>query len=144
MISLIFLLSIGMVSAGNNTTEHDPTPRDLPTYDTVVEATEDGHFNITFDNGYNGYCLEYGEKDASKGDRFIVADTSYAIDNENKESVANYLKTYFVDYYDEAMKDKVVTQHMIWHFTDGFDGWRVNKTLVNEIKDAASKKDNSR
>ena len=32
----------------------------------TVEASEDGHFNITFSDGYNGYCLEYGEKEATK------------------------------------------------------------------------------
>ena len=134
-IFLIFL-SLGTVSAGDNST-HDYIPQPVDFNGQVVQATEDGHFNITFSNDYNGYCLEYGEEEAYKGDNFIVANsTAYDIN----ESTANYLKTYFVNFYDEAMKDKVVTQHTIWHFTDGFDGWRVNKTLVQSIKDIGALK----
>lgn len=103
----------------------------------VVEATESGNFNITFSNDYNGYCLEYGEHDATTGDKFIVANST---DYEINKSVSNCLKTFFVDFYDEAMKDKIVTQHTIWHFTDGFDGWRLNYTMIQQIKDISAVK----
>ncbi len=141
ILSILFLVSISSAFAGNNTTIADNTPREfLPDSDKQVSATEDGHFNITFDNGYNGYCLEYGEKDASVGDKYIVANTSYAINKNNDENVGNYLKTFFVDYYDVAMEDKVKTQHIIWHFTDDFNGWRVDPELIEDIKLTASKK----
>ena len=125
----------------NNTTVSDQTPREFPpASDKKVSATDNGHFNITFDNGYNGYCLEYGEKDADAGDRFIVVNTSYAINNNDNSNVGNYLKTFFVEYYDVAMEDKVKTQHIIWHFTDDFNGWRVDPELIESIKLTASKK----
>lgn len=121
--AFVFFISVNNVFAGNNTTESDNTPREfLPDSDKQVSATEDGHFNITFDNGYNGYCLEYSEKDTNVGDKFIVVNTSYAINTNDKSNVGNYLKTFFVDYYDIAMEDKVKTQHIIWHFTDDFNG----------------------
>ena len=92
----------------------------------VIVALEDGHFNTSFSEGYNGYCLEYMEEEALKGDEFYKESCDYY-----NSSV--YLKRYFVDYTDYALRDKVVTQHMIWHFTDGFDGWRVNYTIVDAI-----------
>lgn len=105
--------------------------------DEIVSASEDGHFNIEFDDGYNGYCINYGDHEAKKGQNFTVQDTSYATNENTGKSVANYLKIYFVDYYDEAMKNEVVTQHTIWHFTDNFTGWRLNYTMIEEIKNLA-------
>lgn len=108
--------------------------------DDTVSASEDGHFNISFDDGYNGYCINYGQEEAREGDDYKVQDTSYAINNMNGESVGNELKTFFVDYYDIAMKDKIKTQHIIWHFSDGFNGWRVDPNLMEEIRNTASSK----
>ena len=90
-----------------------------------VLATKDGHLNITFDNGYNGYCIEYGEHEAKIGQEYSVENTSHAINKNTGESVGNYLKVYFVDYYEDAMRDDIVTQHTIWHVTDDFNGWRI-------------------
>ena len=105
----------------------------------VVYADSDGHFNIPFSDGSRGYCLEYMEEEASKGDVFIVADTSFAVNNQSGEDVGNLLKVYFVDY-GGFTDDPVVAQHMIWHFTDDFNGWRVNESLVRDIKETASYK----
>ena len=102
-----------------------------------VKASQTGHFNITFDNGYNGYCIDYGDNEAKEGDTFSVENTSYAVNKKSGEDVGNYLKVYFVEYYNEAMKDKIVTQHTIWHFTDDFNGWRLNYTLIDEIKNSS-------
>ena len=132
---LILIFSLSVVYAGNNTTVVDPLqPRTIDGSPNQVEASEDGHFNITFSDGYNGYCLEYGEKEATKGDKFYVVDTDYAVNNNNNEKIGNYLKTFFIDYYDVAMTDKVATQHYIWAFSDNFTGWRINQTLVDYIK----------
>ena len=135
LLIMIFLgiLSLGAVAAGDNTTDDQYIPKDI-SGDEVVIALEDGHFNIPFSDGSNGYCLEYGEHEAAFGDPFIVADTSYMINNNNNTPVGNYLKAYFVYYYPETIKNPVVTQHTIWHFTDDFNGWRVNQTLVEKIK----------
>ena len=105
-----------------------------------VLASEDGHVNITFDNGYNGYCINYGEHEAKTGQEYSVKDTTYATNKNSGESVGNYLKTYFVDYYDDAMRNDIVTQHTIWHFTDDFNGWRIDPLLIENIKSTASTK----
>ena len=103
-----------------------------------VLAREDGHVNITFDNGYNGYCINYGEHEAKTGQEYSVQDTTYATNKNSGESVGNYLKVYFVDYYDDAMRNAIVTQHTIWHFTDDFSGWRIDPLLIENIKSTAS------
>ncbi len=105
-----------------------------------VLAREDGHVNITFDNGYNGYCINYGEHEAKVGQEYSVKDTTYATNKNSGESVGNYLKVYFVDYYDDAMRNDIVTQHTIWHFTDDFNGWRIDPILIENIKSTASTK----
>ena len=105
-----------------------------------VLAREDGHVNITFDNGYNGYCINYGEHEAKTGQEYSVKDTTYATNKNSGESVGNYLKTYFVDYYEDAMRNDIVTQHTIWHFTDDFNGWRIDPLLIENIKSTASTK----
>lgn len=79
------------------------------------------------------------EKDGDAGNRFIVVNTSYAINNKDNINVGNYLKTFFVDYYDVAMEDKVKTQHIIWHFTDDFNGWRVGPELIKVLLAALKK-----
>lgn len=102
-----------------------------------VKSTENGHFNITFDDGYSGYCINYGDHEATIGDTFNVKDTSHAINNNNGKEVGNYIKIYFVDYYEHAMKDEIVTQHTIWHFTDDFNGWRLNYDIIDNVKNTA-------
>lgn len=103
----------------------------------LVSANEDGHFNISFDDGYNGYCINYGDHEADKGNNFTVQDTDYAVNEKSGQSVGNELKTFFVNYYDVAIEDKVKTQHIIWHFTNDFNGWRVDPALIEEIKKAS-------
>ena len=105
-----------------------------------VRASEDGHVNISFDNDYNGYCINYGEHEATTGQEYSVQDTTYATNKNSGESVGNYLKVYFVDYYEDAMRDEIVTQHTIWHFTDDFNGWRIDPILIENIKTTASTK----
>lgn len=135
IILLLFLLFIyiGTVTGGGGETTTDYTYYDVTTYQDIAYAEEDGHFDIQFSDDYKGYCFEYGEEEATKGDKFYVEQTDYILSTKGQD-VSNYLKLYFVDYYNETQKDKIVTQHTIWHFTDDFDGWRVNKTLVNDIK----------
>ncbi len=102
-----------------------------------VKASETGEFNISFDDGYNGYCIDYKMNHAEKGDTFTVDDTAHALNKETGESVGNYLKVFFVDYYEDAMRNKIVTQHTIWHFTDNFNGWRLDYDLIENIKSTA-------
>lgn len=107
----------------------------------VVRANEDGHINISFDDGYSGYCINYGDHEASEGHNFTVQDTTEAINHNSQQSVGNELKTFFVEYYDIAMEDIIKTQHIVWHFSDDFNGWRVDPNLMEEIRNAASQKE---
>ena len=100
----------------------------------TVKSQENGHFNITFDDGYNGYCINYGEHEASYDDKFVVQNTESAINNKNGESVGHYLKTFFVEFHDIAVKNKIDTQKIIWSFTDDF---KFNDTLKQIIKDTS-------
>jgi hypothetical protein len=102
-----------------------------------VKANEEGNFNISFDDGYNGYCIDYGYEHAQTGDAFTPADTSHVINKQTGEDVGNYLKVYFVDYFEDAMRNEIVTQHTIWHFTDNFNGWRLDYNLIENIKTTA-------
>lgn len=105
--------------------------------DEEVKSSENGHVNIRFDDDYNGYCINYGSHEAAAGDTFTVKNTSYAVNRYSGEDVGNCLKVYFVDYYENAMKDDIVTQHTIWHFTDDFNGWRLDYDLIENIKNTA-------
>jgi len=106
----------------------------------IVSASENGNYNISFDDGYNGYCINYGDHEASEGHTFTVQDTSEAVNHYSKKSIGNELKTLFVDYYDIAMQDSIKTQHIIWHFSNDFAGWRVDPNLIEEIKHTSSQK----
>ena len=105
--------------------------------DNTVKARQEGNFNISFDDGYNGYCINYGKNHALIGDSFTVTDTSHATNNKTGESIGNYLKVFFIDYYEEAMRNEIVTQHTIWHFSDDFNGWRLDYGLIENIKTTA-------
>ena len=100
----------------------------------TVKSKENGHFNITFEDGYNGYCINYGDHEAKVNDEFKVKDTTSAINNKNGESIGHYLKTFFVEFHDIAVKNKYDTQKIIWAFSDNFDS---NKALVQQIKDTS-------
>ena len=105
--------------------------------DSEVKAREEGNFNISFDDGYNGYCINYGKNHALVGDSFTVTDTSHATNNKTGDSIGNYLKVFFVDFYEDAMRNEIVTQHTIWHFSDDFNGWRLDYDLIDNIQATA-------
>ena len=137
IIILLFFCVIGYAYGGENTTNYDDAQRIIDEDSTkTVTALEDGHLNTSFSNNYNGYCVEYTEQEAKKGDVFYVADTSHIKNNQTNKDASQYIKRYFIDYYNEAQKDTIVTQHMIWHFTDDFHGWRLNYTIINNIKNS--------
>lgn len=83
-----------------------------------VIATSEGYQNITFDDGYNGYCANKYLKDADIGDEFIVQDTSKLVNPNYNESVGNYLKILFVDHYDYVMTNQLTATLAVWEFTD--------------------------
>ena len=129
----IIILLCNCVYAGDNHTTHsnviNETVKNINNDKTI--ALEDGHFNTSFSDGSNGYCIEYGEQEATKGDTFYKVDSAYA-----GKQVSNYIKIFFVEYTDYALSDTIRTQHYIWHFTDGFNGWRLNYTIIDNIKNS--------
>lgn len=118
---IIFIFSIGLAAAGNNTTDENPTPINEKYSEKIVESEENGHLNTSFSDGSNGYCLEYGEKEAEIGDKFYVVNTSYAKNNIDNKSIADKLKVFFIEHYEFTQKMPLVyTQHIIWYFSDNF------------------------
>ena len=123
----ILIIAISPVIAGNNTTTVD-NPTMYVSDEPVTEALEGGDSNISFSDGYKGYCIEWGEHSAEKGDKFYIHD----------KDVDNNIKTFFVYFYDESQRDVIATQHMIWKFTDNKQFSRFNKTLYEKIIDKAN------
>ena len=121
LLIIFAIASLSAVSAGNNTTVVDNpivVVEDGPT----VEALESGDSNISFSDGYKGYCIEWGEHSAEAGNKFYI-----------HEDVDNNIKVFFTYFYKESQKDTIATQHMIWKFTDNKEFSRFNQTLYNQI-----------
>lgn len=122
LIFAILVITISPVMAGNNTTVVD-NPTQYLSDEPMTEALESGDSNISFSDGYKGYCIEWGEHSAEKGDKFYVHD----------EDVDNNIKTFFVYFYEESQRDVIATQHMIWKFTDNKQFSKFNQTLYEKI-----------
>lgn len=122
----ILVMAVSPVIAGNNTTPVD-NPTQYISDDPMTEALESGDSNISFSDGYNGYCIEWGEHSAEKGDKFYIHDSD----------VDNNIKTFFVYFYEESQRDVIATQHMIWKFTDNKQFSRFNQTLYDKIVEKA-------
>ena len=122
---ILITISIGSVYAGNNTESiYNPTMNILDS-DTVI-AIESGDSNISFTDGYKGYCAEWGEHSAEAGQIFYTESTSIM-------NNSNYLKTMFLLFYNQTQKDVYSTQHMVWKFTDDKQFSRFNQTWYNQI-----------
>lgn len=150
IILLMFL--IGTAYAGNNTTEIEPDSHSIEYSDNVSYALESGDSNISFSNGYHGYCVEYREKSAEKDDEFYVMDTSYIRNNNTDQDVSNYIKVFFTYYYEntqsnnlthrgEPVDQVVYNQHIIWYFTNNFTSPVTDNSteLLNNIISTAQK-----
>ena len=122
----ILVMAVSPVIAGNNTTPVD-NPTQYISDEPMTEALESGDSNISFSDGYNGYCIEWGEHSAEKGDKFYIHDSD----------VDNNIKTFFVYFYEESQRDVIATQHMIWKFTDNKQFSRFNQTLYDKIVEKA-------
>ena len=126
IILAILIIAVTPVMAGNNTTVVD-NPTQYISDEPMTEALESGDSNISFTDGYKGYCIEWGEHSAEKGDRFYVHDGD----------IDNNIKTFFVYFYEESQRDVIATQHMIWKFTDDKQFSRFNQTLYEKITEKA-------
>lgn len=132
LLIFLFLISLSIVSAGNNTTTVDyPTSyqSDLDT----IKALESGDSNISFSDGYKGYCVEWGEHSAEENETFYVDDTSKVINKDTHKDVSNYLKVMFLFFYNKTQQDPIATQHMIWKFTDNKQFSRFDENWYNDI-----------
>lgn len=139
IIFLTFILMINGIAAGNNTTVVDnPTTVYVDSNETVI-ALESGDSNIQFSNGYKGYCIEWGEHSAEEGEVFYITNSSNAINKITNEDVSNHLKTMFLFFYNKTQENPVVTQHMIWKFTDNKQFSKFDKEWYNNIIELSSK-----
>ena len=86
--------------------------------ETIVTARETGYLNITFSDGYSGYCINKDKYSAVKYEKFNVKNTTFAVNSQSHESIGNYLKILFVEYHDNITKNKVDTQNIIWKFSN--------------------------
>ncbi|WP_458404708.1 Cys-Gln thioester bond-forming surface protein [Methanobrevibacter sp.] len=127
LILAILIITVTPVMAGNNTTVVD-NPTQYISDEPMTEALESGDSNISFADGYRGYCIEWGEHSAEKGDKFYVHD----------RDVDNNIKTFFVYFYEDSQRDVIATQHMIWKFTDNKQFSRFNQTLYEKIVEKAA------
>ena len=85
-----------------------------------VTTSDNGYLNISFNDSYNGYCINKGWKGASNGDNFTVKNTSAAVNNNNGEEIGNYLKILFVDFHDDVTRDEKLAQNVIWSFSNNY------------------------
>ena len=102
-----------------------------------VKALENGYRNISFDDGYNGYCVNYNLQSTSRGETFIVENTSSITSSKYGESVGNYLKILFVDHYNYTMNPTTDLSQVIWTFTD-YDYKNSNNEIVKAILESAA------
>lgn len=123
---LCLILSCSIVAAHDtNTTDSEidalKTSDDTILSDeTTVNATKSGIRNITFSDGYNGYCINLSKDHAEVGSVFTPKDTSHAMNNKYNTSIGNYLKILFVDFYDTASTDSDAASEVIWDFSDRY------------------------
>ncbi len=102
-----------------------------------VRALESGYRNVSFDDGYNGYCVNHDLQSTSRGEKFTVENTTNIISSKYGESVGNYLKILFVDHYNYTMNPTTDLSEVIWTFTD-YDYKNSNDAIIKAILESAA------
>ena len=103
-----------------------------------VKSLESGYRNVTFDDGYYGYCVNHNLHSTSRGETFIVEDTANITSAKYGESVGNYLKILFVDHYNYTMDPATNDlSQIIWTFTN-YDYKNSDSELIKSILESAS------
>ena len=102
-----------------------------------VKALESGYRNVSFDDGYNGYCVNHNLQSTSRGEKFTVENTTNIISSRYGESVGNYLKILFVDHYNYTMNPTTDLSQVIWTFTD-YDYKNSNNAIIKAILESAA------
>lgn len=119
---------------------------DILKYDDLnTSSTVNGGIrNISFTNGYNGYCINMSLHNAESGQTFTVTNTSNIINHLDGSNVGEYIKILFYNYWDIVNSDKTATSDAIWRFTDrtyipytgsDYDGPVVSSLVTNVISD---------
>ena len=152
----ILFMCIGCAYGGNNTTDiSNPQMIENIGLNTTI-ALESGDSNITFSNNMTGYCIEYREHSANANDTFYITNTSKTINKNDGSDVSNYLKTFFIKFYNhtlqnnlthrgEPVSQSVFNQHIIWHFTNNFtspvtvnSSWLIDGVIKESLKEKLS------
>ena len=102
-----------------------------------VKALESGYRNVSFDDGYNGYCVNHNLQSTSRGEKFTVENTTNIISSRYGESVGNYLKILFVDHYNYTMNPTTDLSQVIWTFTD-YDYKNSNNAIIKAILESGA------
>ena len=119
---------------------------DILKYDDLnTSSTVNGGIrNISFTNGYNGYCINMSLHNAESGQTFTVTNTSNIINHLDGSNVGEYIKILFYNYWDIVNSDKTATSDAIWRFTDrtyiqytgsDYDGPVVSLLVTNVLSD---------
>ena len=138
LLIIFAIASLSTVTAGNNTTTID-NPTSFQSNLETVKALESGDSNIQFSDGYKGYCIEWGEHSAEENETFYV-DTSVDVKNKvTNENVSNNLKVMFLFFYDRTQENPIVTQHMVWKFTDNKQFSKFDQDWYDEIINLSDK-----
>ena len=130
IIFLTITSGVSLVSAENateqdpkltiETTEEEKIKNESERIGENVTVKEDGYLNISFDDDYNGYCINKGWKGATSGENFTVQNTSSAVNSNTGKEIGNYIKILFVDFHDEVTKNDRLTQNVIWSFSNNY------------------------
>lgn len=85
-----------------------------------VTSLNGGYYNVEFDDGYRGFCVNHGLHSTNRGEKFTVKDTSTITSNIYEgESVGNYLKILFTEFHNHTMHPDTDIAQAVWAFTDG-------------------------
>ena len=107
MMLFILFMCIGSVYGGNNTTDVlNPKMLEDNDLNTTI-ALESGDSNISFSNNMTGYCIEYREHSANANDVFYITNTSKTLNKNDGSDVSNYLKTFFIKFHNNTIKNNL-------------------------------------
>ncbi len=115
-----------------------------------VTSNTTGFTNVSFSNGYYGFCIDQKLEGAYSGDSFTPAeDTTVATNNLDNRDVSQKLKIFFTQCFEDIFvsdgsggyimdSNKAVSSvpTTIYHFSDGYEGqylWGESKTFVDRV-----------
>ena len=97
----------------------------------IVTALESGYRNISFSNGYNGFCIDHHLQSPPMGEKFTVAGTDEIMSNKFGTPVGNYLKIMFTQFADEIFNPSTDVSQLVWPFSN-YDYPNYNAPLIRD------------